>query len=147
MHSDFRGPLTSQDRERRPIYARSLSETYSSLTTHQSHHTLVTIENYELAGCCPPVDLPWIHHQRQSLHAEIKAATTHDRLTTRVWENHKLTVKTNMAVYNACIIGTDSCMQRSMDGICQTGADLMNSFYLRSLRRILGSWSDKVPNV
>ena len=33
-----------------------------------------------------------------------KAATTFVRLTTRVWENSKFSVKTKIAMYNACII-------------------------------------------
>ena len=35
-----------------------------------------------------------------------KAATTLARLTSRVWENSKLFVKTTIAVYNACVIST-----------------------------------------
>ncbi|CAH1266854.1 Hypp3594 [Branchiostoma lanceolatum] len=35
-----------------------------------------------------------------------KSATTLARLTTRVWENPKLSVKTKMAVYNACVLST-----------------------------------------
>ena len=35
-----------------------------------------------------------------------KAATTLAHLTSRVWTNPKLTVKTKMAVYNACILST-----------------------------------------
>ena len=46
-----------------------------------------------------------------SLDAEInmrigKAATTLGHLTTRVWENPKLTTPTKMAVYNAYIVST-----------------------------------------
>ena len=46
-----------------------------------------------------------------SLDAEInkrigKAATNLGRLTTRVWENQKLTTSTKVAVYNACIAST-----------------------------------------
>lgn len=40
-----------------------------------------------------------------SLDIEIgKAATTFVYLTTRVWENSKFSVKTKIAMYNACII-------------------------------------------
>ncbi|XP_067032362.1 uncharacterized protein [Acropora muricata] len=35
-----------------------------------------------------------------------KAAMTLGRLVTRVWENSKLTTKTKMAVYNACVVST-----------------------------------------
>ena len=46
-----------------------------------------------------------------SLDAELnerigKAATTLGRLATSVWENCKLTTKTNMADYNACVVST-----------------------------------------
>ena len=35
-----------------------------------------------------------------------KAATTLARITSRVWTNRKLTVKTKMVVYNACVVST-----------------------------------------
>ena len=86
-----------------------------------------------------------------SLDAEIskrigKAATTLGRLTTRAWENPKLTIPTKMAVYNACNISTLLCRSEA----CTTYFKLerkLNSLHMRSLHHILAiHWSDKVLN-
>ena len=75
-----------------------------------------------------------------------KAATTLARLTSRVWTNPKLTVKTKMVVYDACVVST------LMDGneMWTTYArqeKRLSSFHLRTIRRILGiSWQDRVSN-
>ena len=75
-----------------------------------------------------------------------KAATTHARLTTRVWTNPKLTVKTEMAVYNACVISTLLYGSEAWTTYARQERRL-NTFHMRILRRILGiSWQDKVPN-
>ncbi|XP_068676172.1 uncharacterized protein [Montipora foliosa] len=95
-------------------------------------------------------DLHWLS-DNLSLEAELskrigKAATTLGRLATRVWENPKLTTKTNMAVYNACVISTLLYGSEALTTYSKQERKL-NSFHLRSLRRILGiSWKDKVPN-
>ena len=86
-----------------------------------------------------------------SLDAELdirlgKAATTLGRLTSRVWNNSKLTTKTKMAVYNACVIstllyGSDSWPTYSRQ------EKRLDVFHLRSLRKILGiAWQDHVTN-
>ena len=86
-----------------------------------------------------------------SLDAEIskrisKAATTLGRLTTRVWENPKLTIPSKMAVYNACIISNLLYGSETWTTYSKQERKL-NSFHMRCLRRILGiHWSDKVPN-
>ena len=75
-----------------------------------------------------------------------QAATTFARLTSRVQTNPKLTVKTKMVVYNACVVST--LMYGSET--CTTYArqeKRVNSFHLRSIRRILGiPWQDRVSN-
>ena len=86
-----------------------------------------------------------------SLDAEIdkrigKAASTLVRLTARVWTSPKQSVKTKMAVYNACVIST--LLYGSETWTTYAGKERrLNSFHLRSIRRILGiSWQDKVTN-
>ena len=75
-----------------------------------------------------------------------KAATTLRRLATRVWENPKLITKTKMAVYNACAGQHPPNGSEALTTYSKRERKL-NSFHLRSLRRILGiSWRDKVPN-
>ena len=75
----------------------------------------ITINNYELDS----------HHQftylgstitnNLSLDTEVnkrvrKAATTLTHPTFNVWSNPKLTVKTKMTVYNACILSSYHCI-------------------------------------
>ena len=77
-----------------------------------------------------------------SLDAEIskrtgKAATTLARLTTRVWENPKLTIPTKMAVYNACMISTLLYGSEAWTTYFKQERKL-NSFHMRCLRRIAG---------
>ena len=86
-----------------------------------------------------------------SLDAEInvrigKAATTLARLTNRVWTNTKLTIKTKMAVYNACVISTLLYGSETWTTYARQERRL-HTFHMRSLRRILGiTWRDKVTN-
>ena len=72
---------------------------------------VITIDDYELDLVQQFTYLGSTITDNLSLDAELdkrvgKAATTLARLTTRVWTNPKLTVKTKMAVYNACVIST-----------------------------------------
>ena len=72
---------------------------------------VITIDNYELDVVHQFTYLGSTISDNLSLDAEFnqrigKAATMLGRLTTRVWENPKLTVATKMAVYKACIIST-----------------------------------------
>ncbi len=75
-----------------------------------------------------------------------KASSTLARLTARVWSSPKLSVKTNMAVYNACAIST--LLYGSETWTTYAGQERrLNTFHLRSIRRIMGiSWQDKVTN-
>ena len=75
-----------------------------------------------------------------------KAVTTLGRLTSRVWENPKLTIATKMSVYNACVVSTLLYGSESWTTYAKQEHKL-NSFHTRSLRRILGiSWTDRVTN-
>ena len=75
-----------------------------------------------------------------------KAASTLARLTARVWTSPKLSVKTQMAVYNACVISAMLYGSEARTMYARQERRL-NSFHLRSIRRILGiSWQDKVTN-
>ena len=111
----------------------------------------ITIDDYELDAVHQFTYLGSTITDNLSLDAEInkrigKAATTHARLTTRVWTNPKLTVKTKMAVYNACVISTLLYGSEAWTTYARQERWL-NTFHMRILRRILGiSWQDKVPN-
>ena len=72
---------------------------------------VITINNYQLEVVHEFTYLGSTITDNLSLDAELnkrigKAATTLGRLATRVWENPKLTTKTKMAVYNACVVST-----------------------------------------
>ncbi len=111
----------------------------------------ITIDDYELDAVHQFTYLGSTITDNLSLDAEIgqrigKAATTLARLTTRVWTNPKLTVKTKMAVYNACVISTLLYGSEAWTTYARQERRL-NTFHMRSLRRILGIlWQDKVPN-
>ena len=111
----------------------------------------ITIDDYELDAVHQFTYLGSTITDNLSLDAEVdkrigKAATAHARLTTRVWTNPKLTVKTKMAVYNACVISTLLYGSEAWTTYARQEKRL-NTFHMRILRRILGiSWQDKVPN-
>ena len=72
---------------------------------------VITIDDYELDAVCQFTFLGSTITDNLSLDAEIntrigKAYSTLARLTARVWTSPKLSVKTKMAVYNACVIST-----------------------------------------
>ena len=112
---------------------------------------VITINNYQLEVVHEFTYLGSTIANNLSLDAELnrrvgKAATTLGRLATRVWENPKLTTKTKMAVYNACIVRTLLYGSEAWTTYSKQERKL-NSFQLRSLHRILGiSWRDKVPS-
>ena len=111
----------------------------------------ITIDDYELDAVHQFTYLGSTITDNLSLDTEIdkrigKAATTHACLTTRVWTYPKLTVKTKMAVYNACVISTLLYGSEAWTTYARQERRL-NTFHMRILRRILGiSWQDKVPN-
>ena len=112
---------------------------------------VITIDNYELDAVCQFTYLGSTITDNLSLDAEIdkrigKAASTLARLTARVWTSPKLSVKTKMAVCNACVISTLLYGSETWT-TCAGQERRLNSFHLRSIRRILGiSWQDKVTN-
>ena len=75
-----------------------------------------------------------------------KAATTFGKLIGRVWTNNKLTTKTKMLVYQACVLTTLLYGSETWTlYACQEKR--LNSFHMRCLRRILGiKWQDKITN-
>ena len=86
-----------------------------------------------------------------SMDAEIdkrigKACPTLARLTARVWTSPKLSMNTKMAVYNICVVST--LLNGSETWTIHAGQERrLNTFHLRSIRRILGiSRQDKVTN-
>ena len=109
---------------------------------------VITIDNYELDAVCQFTHIGSTITDNLSLDAEIdkrigKAASTLARLTA---PSPKLSVKTKMAVYNACVTGT--LLYGSETWTTYAGQERrLNTFYQRSIRRILGiSWQDKVTN-
>ena len=112
---------------------------------------VITIDNYELDVVHEFTYLGSTITDNLSLDKEIdrrigKASTTLARLTKRVWSNPELTVKTKMAVYNACVLSTLLYGSESWTTYSRQEKRL-NSFHMRSLRRILGiTWQEKVTN-
>ena len=103
---------------------------------------VITIDNYELDAVCQFTYLGSTITDNLSLDAEIdkrigKAASTLARLTARVWSNPKLSVKTNMGVYNPYV--TSTLLYGSETWTTYAGQERRhNSFHLRSIRPILG---------
>ena len=111
----------------------------------------ITIDDYELDVVEQFTYLGSTITDNLSLDTEIdkrigKAATTLARLTSRVWTNPKLKVETEMVVYNACVV--NALMYGSETWTTYDRQEKrLNSFHLRSIRRILGiSWQDRVSN-
>ena len=75
-----------------------------------------------------------------------KAAAAMAKLDGRVWSNPRLTERTRLCIYQACI--TSTLLYGSETWTTYASHERrMNSFHLRCLRRILGiRWEDKVPN-
>ena len=103
---------------------------------------IITIDDYELDVVRQFTYLGSTMTDNLSLDTEIdkrigKAATTLARLTNRVWTNRRLTAKTKMAVYNACVISTLLYGSETWTTYARQERRL-NTFHLRSIRRILG---------
>ena len=111
----------------------------------------ITIDDYELEVVKEFTYLGSNITNNISLDTEIdrrigKAATTVSRLNTRVWTNSKLSTRTKMAVYNACVISTLLYGSETWTTYARQEKRL-NTFHLRNIRRILDiSWQDKVTN-
>ena len=72
---------------------------------------VITIDDYEFDAVCQLTYLGCTIADSFSLDAEIdkrigKAASTVARLTARMWTSPKLSMKTKMAIYNACVMST-----------------------------------------
>lgn len=75
-----------------------------------------------------------------------KASAAMARLSKRVWENSKLTIKTKILVYQACVLSTLLYGSESWTPYARQERRL-NTFHQRCLRRILGiSWQDHISN-
>ena len=111
----------------------------------------ITIDDYELDVVEQFTYLGFTITDNLSLDTEIdkrigKAATTLSRLTSRVWTNPKLTVKTKMVVYNACVVSILMYGSETWTTYARQEKRL-NSYHLRSIRCILGiSWQDSVQH-
>ena len=112
---------------------------------------VLTIDDYELEVIHQFMYLGSTITDSLSLNPEInkrigKAATTLAHLTSRVWTNPKLTMKTKMAVYNACILSTLLYGSKTWTMYARQEKRL-NTFHFRSPPCILSmSWQDKVTN-
>ena len=102
---------------------------------------VITIDDYELDVVSQFTYIGYTITDNLSLDAEIdkmigKAALTIARLTARVWSSPKMSVKTKMAVYNACVIST--LLYGSDTWTTYAGQERrLNTFHLRSIRRVL----------
>ena len=66
------------------------------------------------------------------------------KLSKRVYENHKLTTNTKMAVYRACVLSTLLYGSESWT-LYSREEKRLNTFHMWNLRRILGiKWSDRL---
>ena len=75
-----------------------------------------------------------------------KASTTLARLLHRVWNNKKLTIRTKVAVYRACVLSTLLYASETWT-LYSSQEKRLSAFHMRCLRRILGiSWQDHVTN-
>ena len=111
----------------------------------------ITIDDYELDVIEQFTYLGSTITNNLSLDTEInkrirKAATTLARLISQVWTNPKLTEMTKMVVYNTCVVSILMYGGETWTTYAKQEKRL-NSFHLRSIRRILGiSWQDRVSN-
>ena len=130
---------------------RTSSFIVSSLCKPDKIVLAITIDDYELDTVHQFTYLCSTITDNLSLDVKIgkrigKAATNLARLTTRVWTNPKLTVKTRMAVYNACVISTLLYGNETWTTYAKQERRL-NNFHMRSIHRILKiPWQDKAPN-
>ena len=99
---------------------------------------VLKIDDYELDAVCQFTYLGSTVTDNLSLDAEIdkrigEAVSILARLTARVWTSPKLSAKTKMAVYNACVIST--LLYGSDTWTTYAGQERrLNSFHLRSIR-------------
>ena len=106
---------------------------------------LITIDDYEYDAVCQFTCLGSTITDNLSMDSG-KAAISLTRLAARMWRSPKLSVKTNMAIYNACV--TSTLLYGNETWSTYAGQERrLNTFHLRSIRRILGiSWQDIVTS-
>ena len=102
---------------------------------------LITIDEYELDAVQQFTYLGSTVTDNLSLDTEInqrigKAATTLARLTNRVWTNPKLTRRTKMTVYRACVISTLLYASETWTTYAKQ-EKILKTFHMRSHRHIL----------
>ena len=112
-------------------------------TIYVNDHELDVVSDFTYLGSTVRDDL--------SLDSEIsrrigRASTTFGRLSKRAWGNSKLTLKTKMAIYRACVLSALLYASESWTLYARQERKL-NNFHMRCLRRILNiRWSDKITN-
>ena len=75
-----------------------------------------------------------------------KASATMSKLSKKVWDNNKLSLKTKIKVYQACVISTLLYSSETWTTYTRQENPL-ESFHLRCLRRILRiTWEDRITN-
>lgn len=75
-----------------------------------------------------------------------KASASFGKLTKRAWENNKLTVKTKVLIFQACVLSTLLYGSESWT-LYSRQEKRLNGFYMRCLRRILHiNWQDRITN-
>ena len=75
-----------------------------------------------------------------------KACATFSRLSERVWDNKKMTVKTKISVYSACVISTLLYGNESW-AIYDTQEKRLNTLHMKFLKHVLGNkWDARVTN-
>lgn len=74
------------------------------------------------------------------------AATNFGRLSKRAWDNKRLTLKTKIQIYRACVLST--LLYSSETWTPYSGhVRRLNVFHLRCLRKLMGiRWQDKITN-
>ena len=111
----------------------------------------ITVNNYELEVVEQFIYLGSTITSKLSLEREldwriVMAASTFARLGTRVWKNPRLSIKTKVTVYNACVVST--LLYGSECWTTYAAQEhRLNVFHMRSLRKLLGiSWMSRTPN-
>ena len=117
----------------------------------QKHRRPLPSDDSELDAVCQFTYLGSTIADNLSLDAEInkrigKALSTLARPKPRVWTSPKLSAKKDPAGCNACV--TSTLLYDSKTWTSYAGQERrLNTFHLRSIRRILGiSWQDNVTN-
>ena len=105
--------------------------------------TLENVEDFTYLGSTISSSMS-VDHEINSRIA--KAATVMAKLNQRVWKNPKLTVKTRLRIYQACVLSTLLYGSETWTTYARHERKL-NGFHMRCLRRILRiRWQEQVPD-